>query len=180
MIYFIQETGRQVNYIKIGYTRNKAKSRLQTMQTANPSKLKILLTMEGNQAIEKSLHNKFSKDNVIGEWFYPSEELQRYISMQNNTLHAKKDTQVEYCYSRIIDFAKFNLSNSDHYMAIVIISAILVIFFAFLSPDIIAKTFIPMIVIFRILVFAALNTAKRLNIVLARKALNGNGYEVIK
>lgn len=67
-IYLIQSL--ENGYYKIGVSKNPNR-RLSTLQTGNSSKLKLVITYQTDLAykIEKSLHNKFSHTNKIGEWF---------------------------------------------------------------------------------------------------------------
>ena len=74
-IYFISD---EDGYIKIGFARN-VQSRLETLQTASRQELRVIATMPGSLSDEKSLHHKFSKDHVRGEWFRPSQELRQFI-----------------------------------------------------------------------------------------------------
>lgn len=53
-VYFISNG----NFVKIGITNNPEK-RLNSLQSANSSKLFLLYYMEGNERIEKVLHNIF-------------------------------------------------------------------------------------------------------------------------
>lgn len=67
MIYFIQ----MANFVKIGVSNN-VNSRLKTLQTANPIKLKLLGTIPGNHKTEKTLHEEFKSQKISlggSEWF---------------------------------------------------------------------------------------------------------------
>lgn len=74
MIYFI----RCGDYIKIG-TADNPWSRLGTLQTANPSPLKMLAIRPGGGEYEAGLHEAFGEDNVNGEWFRATAELLAFI-----------------------------------------------------------------------------------------------------
>lgn len=65
MIYFIKAK----NYVKIGVSKNPVQ-RLKELQTANPIKLKLLGTIEGNFSTEAALHRMFYKWKKTGEWFF--------------------------------------------------------------------------------------------------------------
>lgn len=70
MIYFILDTGTR--NIKIGYSREEPKKRLQSCQTGNPNKLYLIGYIDGDTKKETLLHNKFNnfKTNSGGtEWF---------------------------------------------------------------------------------------------------------------
>lgn len=79
LVYFIQAgTGGPV---KIGRSMNPTE-RLPTLQTGNPSVLRILATMPGGPVVETSMHALFAKERVRpnGEWFHPSPELLGFIA----------------------------------------------------------------------------------------------------
>jgi predicted GIY-YIG superfamily endonuclease len=76
LVYFIQES---TGLIKIGLTKNIGK-RLKTYETHNPHELKLLkvvrcANLKEAQHLEKSLHKKFSKFKINGEWFELPEEI---------------------------------------------------------------------------------------------------------
>lgn len=69
-VYFITDDH---NHIKIGKANN-VWERLCELQTGNPYKLRILLTIElphedAAFTVEQYLHHKFEKDRMEGEWF---------------------------------------------------------------------------------------------------------------
>jgi hypothetical protein len=66
VIYFIGESWSRP--VKIGYSENPAK-RLKQIQSINPSKLKILFTVEGGRSLEKQYHEVLGEHRVRGEWF---------------------------------------------------------------------------------------------------------------
>jgi hypothetical protein len=67
-IYLIEslETGQ----FKIGLSKNPNK-RINTLQTGNGGELKLIYTFKTNypNKLERYLHNIFSHENTIGEWF---------------------------------------------------------------------------------------------------------------
>ena len=73
-IYFIQCK----NYIKIGRTNNIVK-RMVEIQCFNPFTLKLLLVFKGGSKKETSLHARFRKDRIRGEWFILSTQMKTYI-----------------------------------------------------------------------------------------------------
>jgi hypothetical protein len=87
MIYFIQDGN---NYIKIGYTSDSADTRRKAGQTWNPSDLKVLLTIEGEQSDEAALHRQFASAGVVREWFKPVPELISYLLEQRARVAANK------------------------------------------------------------------------------------------
>jgi hypothetical protein len=80
MIYFIQagESGP----IKIGYTENDIKARVRNIQSSNPTEVKLLGVMQGNQKVEAGLHIQFCDYLIRGEWYQPPEQLLDYIARE--------------------------------------------------------------------------------------------------
>lgn len=69
-VYFITDDR---GHVKIGKT-NDVRCRLSELQTGNPYKLRVLLTIPTATesqafALETALHRKFAKDRMEGEWF---------------------------------------------------------------------------------------------------------------
>jgi Meiotically up-regulated gene 113 len=60
--------------VKIGYS-DAPDARIAMLQTGNPRKLVLLGTIEGTLDDERALHAKYIKDNVLQEWFRPTQEL---------------------------------------------------------------------------------------------------------
>lgn len=81
MIYFIQY-GKD-DFIKIGYTENNVLDRMQALQTSSPYKLNLLGVIEGDELTEKSLHEKFKKYHIRGEWFKSGKELLQFIDQRS-------------------------------------------------------------------------------------------------
>jgi hypothetical protein len=75
-VYFI-ESGFG-GLIKIGYASN-PQARLRTLQTGNPEELHILAVMEAPPWMERELHKTFRKENIVAEWFAPTERLWDYL-----------------------------------------------------------------------------------------------------
>lgn len=73
MIYFIT-TGK---HIKIGYSADPV-DRLHVLQTGNPLKLRLIVTMQGYFKTESGLHELFSHLRCKGEWFRYTDELKWY------------------------------------------------------------------------------------------------------
>lgn len=83
-IYFLSaENG----LIKIGITKN-ISQRLGVLSFENASKLELLGIMEGDYLTEKSLQQRFSKDNSHGNWFHPSKDIINFI--KNNTIKPER------------------------------------------------------------------------------------------
>lgn len=66
-IYFTR--AEETRFIKIGWTKRSPLSRVRTLQTGCPHKLRLLTDMPGDQRRERSLHAAFSGLRVEGEWF---------------------------------------------------------------------------------------------------------------
>lgn len=77
-VYFIQSEDNKA--IKIGYTAGRPEERLRSLQTGQPHKLNLLCTMPGDRQYEKSLHRRFHKYRLGGEWFKPHPDVLALIS----------------------------------------------------------------------------------------------------
>lgn len=73
-IYFIGND----EYVKIGIANN-PKKRLEALQTANHTHLRIIYTMPGNETLERLLHMIFRDYKIRGEWFTYSGALKKFI-----------------------------------------------------------------------------------------------------
>lgn len=65
-VYLITQAGTRP--VKIGQAGDVA-SRLRSLQTSNPYKLKVLWRTPGDKGLERTLHNRFAKYRTQGEWF---------------------------------------------------------------------------------------------------------------
>jgi hypothetical protein len=79
-VYFIQ--GMKGGPIKIGHSRDVEK-RIKELQTGFPTKLIVLALLPGSRSTEASLHRRFKKYRLHGEWFSPAPELLEYIRSVN-------------------------------------------------------------------------------------------------
>jgi hypothetical protein len=59
---------RDVAIVKIGTSRNVA-ARFTSIQSSSPSKLEVMLVVEGGTGLEGKLHSFFSARRTHGEWF---------------------------------------------------------------------------------------------------------------
>jgi len=77
-IYFIKSE----NFVKIGYTLN-IESRLQSLQSSNPHKLKLIYSIETDHALETLLHKYYQKNNKHhrNEWFIYDDFTERVINV---------------------------------------------------------------------------------------------------
>lgn len=66
---------------KIGYSRD-PRSRLATLQTASPNRLRLVACFDGDESLEADLHQRFRDYRVNGEWFRLSENQVRAIAIE--------------------------------------------------------------------------------------------------
>ncbi|RPI71428.1 MAG: helicase, partial [Geobacteraceae bacterium] len=78
-VYFIQS--EKTHAVKIGFTSGPIEKRLASLQTAHPYKLQLLAALAGTVAYEKSLHDRFAKFRLEGEWFEPHPDLMAFVSV---------------------------------------------------------------------------------------------------
>lgn len=79
-IYFIiSEDG----FVKIG-TSTSPYNRLDSLQTANPHKLELKLTIKGNCKIEKLMHKLLRKYHHRGEWYKFEGILKQFITYSHS------------------------------------------------------------------------------------------------
>ncbi len=74
LVYFIQNG----DAVKIGTSQNPRK-RMADMAVGNHADLKLLGTLSGGPKREKTLHDKFRKYHIRGEWFMLVPEITDYI-----------------------------------------------------------------------------------------------------
>lgn len=77
VVYFIKRSSD--NAIKIGYS-GCMKQRWSLLRCTAESELTILAIIDGGKKVESRLHDKFADHRIKGEWFYPCEELIKYIA----------------------------------------------------------------------------------------------------
>ncbi len=77
MIYFIQQGDS--GPIKIGYTKDRIRQRIKSLQVGSAEPLILLGATEGDKNTEAILHGFFNSDKMNGEWFKPSVRLMNYI-----------------------------------------------------------------------------------------------------
>jgi hypothetical protein len=80
-VYFAQ--GSPADRIKIGVSGDVAR-RLRGLQAENPGRVEILLTIDGDRATEKWLHERFGHLRLHNEWFRFADELEVYLDMIAN------------------------------------------------------------------------------------------------
>lgn len=84
-VYFVQAASG--GPIKIGFARDMEK-RLQSLQTAHPEPLEVLLSLQGTLADEQAFHRQFRGLWVRGEWFDDKEELSAFIRSHKQSQRA--------------------------------------------------------------------------------------------
>jgi len=78
-VYFITRRNDPDKLIKIGVSVN-VQRRVYNMTTAHPEGFDILAVIDGGKETESYLHERFSRDRVLREWFKPTDGLYRLIS----------------------------------------------------------------------------------------------------
>ena len=78
MIYFVTYENLPA-YVKIGYSID-IDTRLDAYITYNPSPLVVYRVMEGDEGVERQMHQRFKHLRTNGEWFYNTAELQQFIT----------------------------------------------------------------------------------------------------
>lgn len=87
-VYFILD--RELDRVKIGYTRKDPNKRLKQLQTGSSSKLELLYYVEANGFnTERHLHRLFDADRCCGEFFNYSYHIKHWI-MNNKYLKENK------------------------------------------------------------------------------------------
>jgi hypothetical protein len=76
VVYFV--TSHKSRRVKIGWTTN-LKHRLSSLQTGNPTPIKLLHTMLGGAELEVQLHQRFADDRTQGEWFRLSDQIREFV-----------------------------------------------------------------------------------------------------
>lgn len=81
-VYFILDANS--NAIKIGWAKDVNK-RMRTFQTSSPARLRLLKSVKvkgavAAQELERSLHQRFHANRLIGEWFKAEGDLLEYVN----------------------------------------------------------------------------------------------------
>jgi len=82
-VYLIAEEGN-TGMVKIGESKDHPKYRLAGLQTGNPRKLVVLGVIKTNdrKKLEKELHAKFVRSNILAEWFWMSTEIRKEFGIR--------------------------------------------------------------------------------------------------
>ena len=87
-VYFILD--REMDRVKIGYTRRDPNKRLKQLQTGSSSELELLYYVEANGFnTERHLHRLFNGLKIQGEWFEFGYHIKHWI-MNNKYLKENK------------------------------------------------------------------------------------------
>jgi hypothetical protein len=78
VVYFVRAGKR--GPIKIGMARH-AGRRVAGLSSGSPKRLEVIGTTLGGLRMERFLHKLFASSRLHGEWFRPSRELRRWITM---------------------------------------------------------------------------------------------------
>lgn len=81
MIYLIGATLEIGDLVKIG-TSVQPLARLKSLQTGCPNKIAILALVPGGHAFERTLHRRYARERVSGEWFKVSPRLREWALQQ--------------------------------------------------------------------------------------------------
>ncbi len=84
-IYFAQ-CKNQDGYVKIGFSRCIEKRMPHNRFTDNPYQIQLIGISPGSIKEEKAIHRLLAKDNICGEWFYPTERVLTLVQMANQSL----------------------------------------------------------------------------------------------
>ncbi len=80
MIYFVRI--KHSNYVKIGYTvSNDVSGSYKALQCQLPFDLELIGTLEGNQEIERRIHQTFEKHRIRGKWYNIEYDLKDFIDV---------------------------------------------------------------------------------------------------
>ncbi len=103
-VYFLVDEN---NNIKIGYTKGNIDKRIQQLQTGNSKKIMQLGWIEGNKTKEKELHSIFGnfRINSNNEWFYPNDEIIKFINENN----CRKNTFIDYVDGKLMPLLKISI-----------------------------------------------------------------------
>jgi hypothetical protein len=78
------------NMVKIGFTNSLESRRLEDIRLMSPVPLRLLGTIRGSAATERSLHRRFAELRHHGEWFTIDESLEDFI--RSNVKQAKAES----------------------------------------------------------------------------------------
>lgn len=88
MIYFVQN--KATKNVKIGYCKDNLKSRISSLQTGSAEQLECIMVLDGTFRDEKTLHIRFDRLRIRGEWFEFSEDLQRFLDDNKSNCRLEK------------------------------------------------------------------------------------------
>src|SRR5690554_5965022 len=74
-VYFVYSEAQGA--IKVGYASD-ATTRLTKLQTGNPDRLEMYVLVRASYPCERLIHEAFSDDRIVGEWFRATPKLQSF------------------------------------------------------------------------------------------------------
>lgn len=80
VVYFVKGA---MDAIKIGFTSQSLKSRVQSIQNGSPVRLKIMAWRAGSVEDERAYHERFAAYRLHGEWFEPHPDILAEIERLN-------------------------------------------------------------------------------------------------
>lgn len=78
-VYFMAIGHPYTTHVKVGFTCKNPYSRMVSLQTGCPFKIRMLGFVFGNQGMEAELHDVFREERCQGEWFEYSDYVARQI-----------------------------------------------------------------------------------------------------
>jgi hypothetical protein len=76
-VYLVSAPG--TGTVKIGYSAKEPRNRVKSLQTANPTELRLLSLVRGSRRDEQKYHRQFAHLRVRGEWFRDEPELREHF-----------------------------------------------------------------------------------------------------
>jgi len=118
-VYFVLSV--MARAVKIGKSVNPL-NRLQVLQVGHPGELRMLAMQDGDERLERSLHIRFVKYRITGEWFRYEGEVRSYIDsliltpgdgIENSPQHiAREGKRVEETRSQLLEWLNVKGSSS--------------------------------------------------------------------
>lgn|GEM_PF-4696293 len=78
IVYFISADHEDAP-VKIGFTTRGLKNRIADLQTGNPSPLRAIFAIDGDQRLEGIIHRMFEHHRLYGEWFEGRDVIMRIV-----------------------------------------------------------------------------------------------------
>lgn len=81
-VYFVGIGDPYITHVKIGFTSKHPSTRIKSLQTGCPFKIKMLGFVFGNPDLEHELHDVLRDDRAAGEWFAWTEHVEKIVKDQ--------------------------------------------------------------------------------------------------